>query len=352
MSSASSALPRPCVNVFWPHESAFVDPVNLTDSLQEELAEIGISHIALPLPLPSGVPEFRNVANRLRSANIGTIVGLHDWTPDDKVLQQLADEDLIDGAVLEESTTHVAAAVRDIVNARRIVVADGFTAPALDGSLGSELARTAHGVLAYTPGSRGNDARPTHYVPRSEFHLVRSVLARNQPHSWAPVDPPETVDDSMRTAWGFLQALGPGIAMTRRAPSDVPQEIKDILRLRAERPGVFVGGEYEPLHISGPAQSHIIGFARAQSHSLPEILCLGVRDQHAASNGWRDTHITLPFGTWHDITTNALFQDSASGTDLFNTQSTCILVRSGHAPAPPHPLPTAESSGTETSAPE
>ena len=98
-----------------------------------------------------------------------------------------------------------------------------------------------------------------------------------------------------RRLLGELPGLTPAEVWDRR-DEGLPKLLvtRDALRMRRQRPDVFVGGTYEALSVTGPAAAHVVAFARAREIAvvvprLPLTL--------ARSGGWADTTVDLP---WKD----------------------------------------------------
>jgi (1->4)-alpha-D-glucan 1-alpha-D-glucosylmutase len=85
------------------------------------------------------------------------------------------------------------------------------------------------------------------------------------------------------------------------------------LRLRREKPAVFIDGGYRPLLAEGPAASHLAAFVRG-SDVITAVTRHSVR---LAETGWGDTVLALPAGTWRDRLGGAAFSGPVSPADLF-----------------------------------
>ncbi|WP_148262414.1 alpha-amylase family glycosyl hydrolase [Hoyosella subflava] len=254
----------------------------------------------------------------------------------------------------------------------------------IDGTSGAEVRRVLTGVLA-KPGT--SDSGAAAYVPRSEFHLHMADIARHWPCSLsaAPESGPGPVPQAQRPAklaQTLLYIMGPGLpvldagsefwqpraALSRHIrrcrelcstlettetidtgnDGDIPgiaklHVVRSALRLRDERPDVFVGGEYEPITPSGSAQSYVVAFERAREHSLPETVVVVARLTHLMPNddgqpAWGDTSVPLPEGTWRDLLTGKNHSGEALAADMFSELPVALLVRGGGALREPRRL--------------
>jgi (1->4)-alpha-D-glucan 1-alpha-D-glucosylmutase len=115
--------------------------------------------------------------------------------------------------------------------------------------------------------------------------------------------------------------------------------VRTVLQLRRERPDEFVGGDYDPLTPTGPAQSHVVGFARARPHALPEVIALASRFTATLEpTAWAETTVPLPAGKWVDRLSGGVFEGSASAERLFHALPVALLVRGGEELRAPSPL--------------
>lgn len=256
----------------------------------------------------------------------------------------------------------------------------------IDGTSGTDVGHEVTGVF-----SAPSDT--VTYVPRSEFHLVLGEISRHWPHTLSVVhEPRDDEDRATNLATTLIHLTGPGITAIdagsehwdrasslkahvdrcrlainrlseRNSLDPVTEEglarfhiFLQALRLRAERPDVFVGGEYEPLTPAGEAQSNVVAFERAREHSLPEIVVVAAR--HIATmpheDGrprWGDTTIPLPTGMWRDVLTGRRHEGSAHVADVFAEFPVALFVRAGGALREPRPF-TPRSEDSDTSEPE
>lgn len=96
------------------------------------------------------------------------------------------------------------------------------------------------------------------------------------------------------------------------------------LRLRRDKPDVFVDGDYTALLADGPAAAHLVAYARG-SDVITAVTRHSVR---LAETGWDDTSLTLPEGTWRDrLGGGAQFSGKTSAADLFAELPVALLER-------------------------
>ncbi|MFC4602101.1 malto-oligosyltrehalose synthase [Rhodococcus kronopolitis] len=95
------------------------------------------------------------------------------------------------------------------------------------------------------------------------------------------------------------------------------------LRLRRERPASFVGGAYAPVRAHGTAAEHLVGFARGE-----DVLALATRlSVRLGENGWRETTLRLPPGTWSDRVTGARFTGEVAVRRVLGGLPVALLAR-------------------------
>jgi (1->4)-alpha-D-glucan 1-alpha-D-glucosylmutase len=85
-----------------------------------------------------------------------------------------------------------------------------------------------------------------------------------------------------------------------------------VLTLRREQPGLFTTGTYEPLHTSGAKAAHAFAFARR--HEDRAAIAIIPRLPATLGDGWGNTTLVFPRGTWHNVFTGARL--SSSGAPL------------------------------------
>ncbi|WP_149362016.1 hypothetical protein [Lolliginicoccus suaedae] len=277
-------------------------------------------------------------------------------TPEASELRRALEHELLDGVVLigigtVDSLADATARLRALVGRDKLVLVqapmplprsgDPDLPAGIDGTVAIELTRTTAGVLA---GHNGRDhTLAKHYVPRSEFHLMRAHVARHWPRTLVPAgSTPEA---------RLIDALGPGSPIITHESEGSGTLLAAALALRAERPEVFGGGEYEPLSATGPRQTHVVAFARGRPHALPEAICLVLRSlNHDIATDidddpaeWARTLIRFPPGTWHDIATDRTIHCSpddqgVSIPDALPGSGMALYVRGGEPQPPPREL--------------
>jgi (1->4)-alpha-D-glucan 1-alpha-D-glucosylmutase len=102
------------------------------------------------------------------------------------------------------------------------------------------------------------------------------------------------------------------------------------LRCRRERPGLFGGGDYLPLEISGGRQEHLFAFARRHEDDwavaiVPRLLTRLVPQPNGLPVGrevWRDTRVLLPEGDW------------GGGVNVFTGEPLPVMLRDGKPSIP------------------
>jgi (1->4)-alpha-D-glucan 1-alpha-D-glucosylmutase len=106
--------------------------------------------------------------------------------------------------------------------------------------------------------------------------------------------------------------------------------ISRALRIRKERPEVFVGGGYAPLLAYGPASVNAVSFCRQDSFGVPAAIAVATRLPAGLSRagGWRETGLDLPAGTWTDALTGTIHQGSVPMSELLNQLPVALLTRS------------------------
>lgn len=368
MVSPTSRPGRPCLtSVYWPRAApprARKDPVGALAHLMSHADALHCSHaVANPAALLAAGPrklaelfdEPGTTARLLLS--LPSLAALSSaGTSATSDLHRILEHGLVDGVILTgigtvDSLADTSARLRALAGEHGLVLVQApmplprSGTPALplgiDGTIAVELTRTTAGVLA---GHNGRAHTITnHYVPRSEFHLMRAHVARHWPRTLIPAgSTPEAQ---------LIDALGPGVPIITHEPGSIGTLLSAALGLRSERPEVFVGGEYEPLPATGPKQTHVVAFARGREHSLPEVICLVLRslnhdigtDIDDDPDEWSRTLIRFPPGTWHDITTERIIHcdpddPGVSLPDAVPHDGIAFYVRGGDPQPPPREL--------------
>lgn len=102
------------------------------------------------------------------------------------------------------------------------------------------------------------------------------------------------------------------------------------LRTRKQRPECFVGAEYQAVYAVGPAEAHMVGFARGTSQRDLQVIAVATRKPIALERrgGWADTTLTLPDGTWEDALTGRSYSGTVLLSDLLASLPTALLTLS------------------------
>jgi (1->4)-alpha-D-glucan 1-alpha-D-glucosylmutase len=99
--------------------------------------------------------------------------------------------------------------------------------------------------------------------------------------------------------------------------------VASALRLRREKPDLFVSGGYTPLLAQGSAAAHLAAFMRGT-----EVVTVVTRHSvRLAETGWGDTLLMLPNGTWVDRIGSGRFSGAVSPAELFAELPVALLER-------------------------
>ncbi len=113
----------------------------------------------------------------------------------------------------------------------------------------------------------------------------------------------------------------------RRALADMSHPkmrvVREALRLRRERPEVFLSGTYRPLPADGTRAQHLVAFARGDD----VVVAVSRWTVRLDETGWQDTTVTLPDGAWTDRLTGAVHRGAAPAADLFGELPVALLER-------------------------
>jgi (1->4)-alpha-D-glucan 1-alpha-D-glucosylmutase len=99
--------------------------------------------------------------------------------------------------------------------------------------------------------------------------------------------------------------------------------VASALRLRRDRPEVFVDGGYTPLLAEGPADEHLAAFVRGGD----VVTAVTRHSVRLAETGWGETLLTLPEGTWVDRIGAGRFTGAVSPGELFAELPVALLER-------------------------
>ncbi|MBO0684701.1 MAG: malto-oligosyltrehalose synthase, partial [Candidatus Dormibacteraeota bacterium] len=128
---------------------------------------------------------------------------------------------------------------------------------------------------------------------------------------------------------GELEGMGPGAAAAawERRSEGLPKLLLvwRTLQLRARRPGLFTGGGYEPLTVSGPRQLHLVAFQRGG-----EVAVVVPRLTSGLAREWGATTVTLPAGSWVDHFTGARLEGGkVAAGEILAAFPVALLERTG-----------------------
>lgn len=99
--------------------------------------------------------------------------------------------------------------------------------------------------------------------------------------------------------------------------------VRKALTLRREHPDTFATGGYRPLLAAGAAAAHLMSFSRGDD----VVVAASRWTVRLADNGWGDTSLTLPDGTWTDRLTDTVHNGTVPAADLFAELPVALLVR-------------------------
>ncbi|OBJ50058.1 malto-oligosyltrehalose synthase, partial [Mycobacterium sp. 1423905.2] len=95
------------------------------------------------------------------------------------------------------------------------------------------------------------------------------------------------------------------------------------LRVRRARPEAFLEGSYLPVLATGSSGDHIVAFTRGA-----DVLVAATRwTVRLHDEGWGDTAVPLPEGTWTDAITGARHSGTTPAADLFSQLPVVLLER-------------------------
>jgi (1->4)-alpha-D-glucan 1-alpha-D-glucosylmutase len=114
---------------------------------------------------------------------------------------------------------------------------------------------------------------------------------------------------------GLLDSLDSGAEVLLTDRPDDPGAVKlavtrSALTLRRDRPELFT--TYSPVATTGPAADHVLAFDRGGAVTVATRLPVGL----ASGDGWGETTLHLPGGTWRDVVTGNAVTSSDDGARL------------------------------------
>ena len=104
------------------------------------------------------------------------------------------------------------------------------------------------------------------------------------------------------------------------------------LKVRREFPTLFADGDYQAVFAEGPADGQLVGMARGFSDAPAteglSVIALATRRplKLAKHDGWRETTLTLPEGTWTDRLTGRSYSGTVPVSDVLNVFPTALLT--------------------------
>ncbi|MGE2737542.1 malto-oligosyltrehalose synthase [Mycolicibacterium vaccae] len=99
--------------------------------------------------------------------------------------------------------------------------------------------------------------------------------------------------------------------------------VRAALQLRRDRPDTFLTGGYRPVLADGDNAEHVVAFRRGE-----DVLAVVSRwTVRIADEGWGETTLTLPPGTWTDRLSGAVYSGTVGAAGLFAALPVALLVR-------------------------
>ncbi|MGY4708765.1 malto-oligosyltrehalose synthase [Mycolicibacterium sp. CBM1] len=108
-----------------------------------------------------------------------------------------------------------------------------------------------------------------------------------------------------------------------RLSHDKIRVVTAALHARRDRPETFLSGGYTPVLAAGSGAEHVVAFRRG-AEVLVAVSRWTVRLHH---DGWGDTHVPLPEGTWTDRLTGAAWSGAAPAGQLFAELPVVLLEK-------------------------
>jgi (1->4)-alpha-D-glucan 1-alpha-D-glucosylmutase len=99
--------------------------------------------------------------------------------------------------------------------------------------------------------------------------------------------------------------------------------VTETLRLRRERPDSFTGGSYVPVLAAGDAAEHLLAFRRGET----VLVAVTRLSAQLSENGWGNTVVALPDGSWTDRISGRTWSGSVAALDLFAELPVALLER-------------------------
>ncbi|MGE2834542.1 malto-oligosyltrehalose synthase [Mycobacterium sp. SMC-4] len=99
--------------------------------------------------------------------------------------------------------------------------------------------------------------------------------------------------------------------------------VRSALQLRRERPETFLSGGYRPVLADGDHAEHVVAFLRGDD----VLVAVNRWSVRLADDGWGDTTVTLPEGTWTERLGGAVYSGTVAAEALFAELPVALLVR-------------------------
>lgn len=184
-----------------------------------------------------------------------------------------------------------------------------------------DVQRVLHEVLAWTVDPGWSNSLAAKLVALT-MPGVPDVYQGSELWEQSLVDPDNRrpVDHDLRRS---MLAAGPGgLVGGLEDPGTAKLHVTSTaLRLRRDRPGLFTS--YAGVPASGEAADHVLAFDRGGAVTVATRLPLGLRTRE----GWGDTVLDLPEGTWRDLLTDRAVGGNRSLESLLSTYPVALLVK-------------------------
>lgn len=99
--------------------------------------------------------------------------------------------------------------------------------------------------------------------------------------------------------------------------------VREALKLRRERPDTFLSGCHRPVLADGEGAEHLVSYLRGDD----VLVAVSRWTVRLTDNGWGETSLKLPDGTWTDRLTGSVHSGSVAASELFAGLPVALLVR-------------------------
>lgn len=99
--------------------------------------------------------------------------------------------------------------------------------------------------------------------------------------------------------------------------------VREALKLRRERPDTFLSGGYRPVPADGDAAEHLVSYLRGDD----VLVAVSRWTVRLADNGWGETSLALPDGSWTNRLTGTVHSASVAASEMFADLPVALLVR-------------------------